>query len=140
MTNFDVIAVFDLRAEICTRPAVDGDAAFRDQLVAVPARAESRSGKETIEAHGQLRVFLLRVERKISCSQPSTLNDQLLLNVRLRLRQANDLACLFPLATLLQQIDPFEPFQNIPLCCDGTGAFEAAMLRHKFCSGLKSEK
>jgi hypothetical protein len=57
------------------------------------------------------------------------------LGVGLRLGQANDLARLFPLATLLEQLDPFEPFQDIPLCCDGTGAFETAMLRHKFCSG-----
>ncbi len=55
VTNFDVIAVFDLRAEIRARLAVDGDAAFRDQLVAVPARAEPRGGKEAIEAHGALK-------------------------------------------------------------------------------------
>ena len=58
------------------------------------------------------------------------------LDVGLRLGQANDLARLFPLATLLEQLDPFEPFQNVALCCDGAGAFETAMLRHKFCSEL----
>ena len=51
MTNFNVIAFFDLRAEIRARVAVDGDGALRDQLVALPARAESRGGKEAIEAH-----------------------------------------------------------------------------------------
>ena len=49
--NLDVIARFDLRAEIRAPLAVDGDAAFRDQLVATPARAEPRSGEEAIEAH-----------------------------------------------------------------------------------------
>jgi len=53
VTNFDVIAVFDLRAEIRARLAVDGDAALRDQLVAVAARAKPRGGEEAIEAHGR---------------------------------------------------------------------------------------
>jgi len=52
VTNFDVIAVFDLRAEIRARLAVDGNGALCDQLVALSARAESRGGKEAIEAHG----------------------------------------------------------------------------------------
>jgi len=51
VTNFDVIAVSDLRAKIRARLAVHSDAAFRDQLVAVAARAKSRGGKEAIEAH-----------------------------------------------------------------------------------------
>ena len=49
--DFDVIAVFDLRAEIRARLAVDGNASFRDQLVAMPARAEPGGGEEAIEAH-----------------------------------------------------------------------------------------
>ena len=53
MANLDVIALFDLRAEIRARLTVDRDAAFRDQLVAVPARAEPGGGEETIEAHGK---------------------------------------------------------------------------------------
>jgi hypothetical protein len=51
MANLDVIAPFDLRAEIRARLTVDGDAAFRDQLVAVPARAEPGRGEEAIKAH-----------------------------------------------------------------------------------------
>ena len=54
MTNLDVVALFDLRAEIRARLAVDRDTAFRDQLVAVPARAEPRGGEEAIETHGKL--------------------------------------------------------------------------------------
>jgi len=137
VTNFDVIAVFDLRAEICTRPTVHGDATFRDQLVAVPARAESRGGKEAIEAHGALKggEMVKRLSDGMSRQRFIALPLQRL-DVGLRLGQANDLARLFPLATLLEQLDPFEPFQDVALCCDGAGAFETAMLRHKFCSEL----
>jgi len=49
--DLDVIAVPDLRAEIGAWLAVDGDAAFRDELVAMPARAEPGGGEKTIEAH-----------------------------------------------------------------------------------------
>jgi hypothetical protein len=49
--DLDVIAVLDLRAEIGAWLAVDGDAAFRDELVAMPARAEPGGGEKTIEAH-----------------------------------------------------------------------------------------
>jgi hypothetical protein len=52
VTNLDVIARFDLRAEIRARLPVDGDAAFCDQLVAMPARAKPRGSEEAIEAHG----------------------------------------------------------------------------------------
>jgi hypothetical protein len=64
-------------------------------------------------------------------SQLSTLNYQLLLKIRLRLRQTDDFARLFPLAALLEQVDSFEPFQDIAPGRDGAGAFETAMLRHK---------
>ena len=51
VTNLDVVALFDLRAEIRAGLAVDRDAAFRDQLVAMPARAEPGGGEEAVEAH-----------------------------------------------------------------------------------------
>ena len=51
VANLDVVAVFDLRAEIGAGLAVNGDAAFCDQLVAMPARAEPGGSEETVKAH-----------------------------------------------------------------------------------------
>ena len=51
MIDLDVVARFDLGAEIGARLAVDRDASGRDQLVAMSARAEPGGGEETIEAH-----------------------------------------------------------------------------------------
>jgi hypothetical protein len=48
--DFDVIVRRDLRAEIGARLPVYGHAALRDELVAMPARAESGGGEETVEA------------------------------------------------------------------------------------------
>jgi hypothetical protein len=53
MPNFDMIARFNLRAEIGTRLTVNGNAAFRDQLIAMPARAKPGGGEEAIQAHGR---------------------------------------------------------------------------------------
>ena len=50
-----MIAVFDLRAEIGARLAINRDAARRDQIVAMPARAEAGSGEEAIKAQGSVR-------------------------------------------------------------------------------------
>ncbi len=52
VAHLDVIGVFDLGAEIGAGLAVHGDAAFRDQLVTMPARAEPGRGEKAIEAHG----------------------------------------------------------------------------------------
>ena len=48
--DFDVIAVFDLSAEVGAWLAVDCNPAAGDQLVAMPTRAESGGGEEAIEA------------------------------------------------------------------------------------------
>ena len=53
------------------------------------------------------------------------------LNVGLRLGEAEHFLALFELAPLLQKLDPFEPFQNVPLSGNGAGSFETPMLRHK---------
>jgi hypothetical protein len=45
------------------------------------------------------------------------------LEIGFGLWEANDLARLFPLAALLQQLDAFEPFQDIALGRDRAGAF-----------------
>ena len=49
--HLDVVARVGLRAEVSAGFTVDSDPARRDQFVAMPARSETRSGKETIEAH-----------------------------------------------------------------------------------------
>ena len=61
--------------------------------------------------------------------------QRLALLIRLGLRQADDFARFFPLAAFLEQFDSLETFQDITLGCDGAGAFQAAMLRHKFAPG-----
>jgi hypothetical protein len=44
--------------------------------------------------------------------------------------QTDDLVASLELATLLEQFDAFEPFQNVSLCGDLACAAEASMLRH----------
>ena len=61
---------------------------------------------------------------------------QRLLDIRLGLGQAHDLARVLPLTTLLEQFDPLESFQDVALGGDGAGAFETAMLRLKFAPGF----
>jgi hypothetical protein len=50
--------------------------------------------------------------------------------VRLGFRKADDLLPGLELPALLEEIDPLETLQNVPLGDDGTLAFETAMLRH----------
>jgi hypothetical protein len=52
--DLDVVARFNLGAEICAELAVYGDAAAGKQLVTKPARAETGGGKESVQAHGAL--------------------------------------------------------------------------------------
>jgi hypothetical protein len=118
--DFDVVAFAGLRAEIRANPAVDGDTAGGDQFVAMPARAEPGCGKKTVQAHW----FAPRG-----------------LNVRLRLRKAEDLLAVLELAALFQKFDALETFQDVPLRRDGAGSLETAMLRHKIApvlSGMES--
>jgi hypothetical protein len=53
------------------------------------------------------------------------------LNVRLGLREADDLLAFFKLAAFLQEFDALETLQDVPLRRDGAGSFKTAMLRHK---------
>src|SRR3954454_21595907 len=62
------------------------------------------------------------------------------LDVGLGLRQAEDLLAGLPLAALLEQLDPFETFQNVSFRGDGAGAFETAMLRHKLLWEIRARK
>jgi hypothetical protein len=50
------------------------------------------------------------------------------LNVRLCLGQAEDFPALFELPALLQKLNALETLQNVALCRDGAGPFEAAVL------------
>jgi hypothetical protein len=52
-----MIALVWLRAEICTNPTVDADASGRDQLIALPPRADAGRGKEPIQAHEEVEVL-----------------------------------------------------------------------------------
>ncbi len=51
--DFDVVALAWLRTEIGANAAVNGNATGGDELVAVPARTQSRRGKEPVQAHGR---------------------------------------------------------------------------------------
>jgi hypothetical protein len=47
-----------LRAKVCAGLAVNRDVTGRDQFVAMPARADSGSGKKAIETHGVINEAL----------------------------------------------------------------------------------
>src|SRR4051812_3715034 len=49
--DFDVIPLFDLRAEVSARLAVDRNTARRDQLITVATRTKASGGEEAIETH-----------------------------------------------------------------------------------------
>ena len=61
------------------------------------------------------------------------------LNVRLGLWQVHHAAALFPDATLFEQVDAFEAFEDVALGCNGAGGTETTMLGHKMLFGLKGE-
>ena len=50
--DFDMVALRRLGAEVRANPAVDRDAAFRNQLVALPPRTDAGGSEETVQAHG----------------------------------------------------------------------------------------
>jgi hypothetical protein len=51
--NFHVVSGRGLDAEVQAGLTVDRYAAIRDQLVAMTARTDAGSGKETVQAHGE---------------------------------------------------------------------------------------
>jgi len=51
VADFDVVALRRLRAEVDADATVDGDAAFSNELVAMPPRTDPGCGEETIQAH-----------------------------------------------------------------------------------------
>jgi len=71
--------------------------------------------------------------KKLSCSaQPLNIRiARRALRVWLRFGQANDFAAFFPLAALLEQLDPLETLQNVAFRNDRAGSSKAAVLRHK---------
>jgi hypothetical protein len=50
--DLDEILVLNVRGEVLTDLAVDGDAAGQNQFLATATGAETGGGEETIEAHG----------------------------------------------------------------------------------------
>jgi len=66
---------------------------------------------------------------RLNHSTSQLLNN--LLGVRLCLGEADDFAAVFPLAALLQKLDPLETLQDVAFSDDRAGSFKAAMLRHK---------
>jgi hypothetical protein len=54
--HLDVVALAGLRAEVSAGFTVDSDPASRDQLITMPPRSDTRSGEETIKAHGGLLI------------------------------------------------------------------------------------
>ena len=52
-SDFDVIALRRLRAEVGADAAVDRDAPVGNQLVAMPPRTDTGGGEETVQAHGE---------------------------------------------------------------------------------------
>jgi hypothetical protein len=63
---FYVIARGRLCAEVCANAPIDRDASSRDQLIAMPSRANSSRCKEAIETHGanvkKLKRYIVKKE------------------------------------------------------------------------------
>jgi hypothetical protein len=71
-------------------------------------------------------------------STAKRLNISTNLRVRFCFRKADDLAALFPLAALFEQLDAFETLQDVPFGDNGAGSSETAVLRHKLENELPS--
>ena len=107
--HFDMIALVGLRAEVSAGFTVDSDAARPRSIhrnagaIRYPQRRGNGLGALS-ELNGLLQRFNV-------------------LNVRLRLRQAEDFPAVLPLAAFLKKLDALEAFQNVTLGCNGAGAF-----------------
>src|SRR2546423_8775312 len=125
--NFDVIALVRLRAEVGANASVNCDPAGCDQLITFSTRANASCGEIAIQTHKKVEALsCLEVARIAQRLYLST--TQLLLRVWLCFRQTDYFAAVFPLAALVEQLDPFEPLQNVAFRDDRARSSKTSML------------
>lgn len=118
--GFDGLAVCDnpvligyLGGQVLDHVSIDGDTTFLNEYFATTAGAEAAQAEITVEAHGRWEAGV--IPRKL---------------FRFGLWQAGRQATFLPLTAGLHELDALATLKDAALGTNGTGGFEAAMLRH----------